>query len=93
MPEMPYLHTLWVNHNQIKNLGVFLATLSKKCPNLKILSMMNNEAAPSYFNGGTYEQYMDYRHYTISQLPHLEVLDDTKVTPQERAEACRIYRM
>ena len=41
--------------------GTFISTLSKNCPKIKILSMMNNEAAPSYFNGGTYEQYMDYR--------------------------------
>ncbi|WAR29452.1 hypothetical protein MAR_003020 [Mya arenaria] len=38
MPEMPLLHTFWVNHNNIENL-----------------------AAPSYFNDGTYEQYTDYR--------------------------------
>ena len=41
--------------------GVFIDTLAKKCPNLQILSMMNNEAAPSYFNSGTKQQYMDYR--------------------------------
>lgn len=29
--------------------------------NCRILSMMNNEAAPSYFNGGSLTQYMDYR--------------------------------
>lgn len=27
----------------------------------RILSMMNNEAAPSYFNGGSLTQYKDYR--------------------------------
>lgn len=27
----------------------------------RILSMMNNEAAPSYFNGGSLTQYIDYR--------------------------------
>ncbi len=26
---------------------------------------MNNEAAPSYFNGGTYIQYTDYRYATM----------------------------
>lgn len=29
--------------------------------NRRILSMMNNEAAPSYFNGGSLTQYTDYR--------------------------------
>ncbi|KAK3095920.1 hypothetical protein FSP39_020842 [Pinctada imbricata] len=52
---------------------------------------MNNEAAPSYFNGGTYQQYMDYRCYVISCLPKLEVLDDKKIEENERSEAERIY--
>ncbi|KAJ8311364.1 hypothetical protein KUTeg_010719 [Tegillarca granosa] len=91
IPLMPTLHTLWVNHNKIKNLGTFVSTLTKNCPNLKLLSMMNNEAAPSYFNGGTFQQYMDYRYFVISKLPKLEVLDDKKITPDERSEAERIY--
>lgn len=92
LPKMPCLHTLWVNHNKISNLGTFISTLSKNCPKMKILSMMNNEAAPSYFNGGTYQQFMDYRYYVISQLPRLEILDDKKIEPNEREEAVRIYR-
>ena len=31
-------------------------------PNLKYLSMMKNEAAPSYFNGGSKKDYQDYRY-------------------------------
>ena len=30
--------------------------------------MMNNDAAPSYFNGGTYQQYVDYRWVKQSKL-------------------------
>lgn len=92
MPELPQLHTLWVNQNKITNLTVFIGTLAKNCPNLRILSMMNNEAAPSYFNNGSYPQYVDYRHYVISKLPKLEILDDKKVETRERQEAERIYR-
>ncbi|GFO17596.1 leucine-rich repeat-containing protein c10orf11 homolog [Plakobranchus ocellatus] len=91
MPLCRHLHTLWVNHNRIQNLGFFLQTIAKNCPNLRILSMMNNEAAPSYFNGGTYQQYVDYRYFVISSLPNLEVLDYTPVTDTEKREAKRIY--
>ncbi|XP_071098796.1 leucine-rich melanocyte differentiation-associated protein-like [Haliotis cracherodii] len=92
LPPLPELNTLWVNHNKIRNLGVFVATISKTCPNLKFLSMMNNEAAPSYFNGGSYQQYVDFRYYVISKIPTLEALDDKQVTSDERREAERIYR-
>ncbi|XP_045184903.2 leucine-rich melanocyte differentiation-associated protein-like [Mercenaria mercenaria] len=90
--DMPSLHTLWVNHNRIDNLSVFISTLAKKCPNLKYLSMMNNKAAPSYFNNGTFQQYIDYRYFVISRLPKLEVLDDKKIDRTERSEAERIYK-
>lgn len=59
---MESLHTLWVNQNKITNLSAFIETVAKCLPNLKYFSMMNNEAAPSYFNGGTYQQYKDYRY-------------------------------
>jgi hypothetical protein len=42
-------------------LGLFVTMLSSSCPNLEHLSLMNNEAAPSFFNGGTFVQYQDYR--------------------------------
>lgn len=92
LPVMNCLQTLWVNHNKISNLSTFISTVSKNCPKLKILSMMNNEAAPSYFNGGSYQQFMDYRYYVISQLPRLEILDDKKIEDNEKEEALRIYK-
>lgn len=92
LPQMIHLETLWVNHNKISNLSTFISIISKNCPKIKILSMMNNEAAPSYFNGGSYQQFMDYRYYVISQLPRLEVLDDKKVEVNEKEEALRIYK-
>ena len=60
-PIIESLHTLWVNHNKITNLSSFVETIAKCFPHLRYFSMMNNEAAPSYFNGGTYYQYKDYR--------------------------------
>ncbi len=91
IPHLDMLHTLWINHNQITNLSVFVQTLATHCPHLKYLSMMNNPAAPSFFNGGSYKQYVDYRHYVISQLPRLIMLDDRQVSLEERQEAERIY--
>ena len=31
------------------------------------------------------------RHYVLSRIPNLEVLDDTKVTDEEKAAAMRLY--
>ncbi|XP_041356508.1 leucine-rich melanocyte differentiation-associated protein-like [Gigantopelta aegis] len=94
LPPMPQLHTLWLNHNKIKiSVSMFISTIAKTCPNLRFLSMMNNEAAPSYFNGGSYQQYVDFRYFVISKLAYLQVLDDKPVSPEERSEAERIYRM
>ena len=61
-PPMDTLKILWVNHNQITNLSIFIEMISQCYPNLTYLSMINNKAAPSYFNGGTYTSYKDYRY-------------------------------
>ncbi|CAB3989661.1 Hypothetical predicted protein [Paramuricea clavata] len=60
-PPLDTVQILWVNHNQITNLSLFIETVCRSYPNLKYLSMINNKAAPSYFNGGTYNSYTDYR--------------------------------
>ncbi|XP_015253527.1 PREDICTED: leucine-rich repeat-containing protein 72-like [Cyprinodon variegatus] len=92
-PYMPSITALCINKNKINNLPVFVEEIRRKFPNIKILSMMNNEAAPSYFNGGSLSQYIDYRLYVISQIPGLEILDDTEVMEKERAEARKTYRL
>lgn len=48
--------------------GFFISMLEQSFPNLECLCMMDNPAAPSYFNDGTYEQYLDYRYSEISNL-------------------------
>lgn len=60
-PLLPCLEHLWVNKNNIVNLPVFIEAVAEAFPCLKHLSMMNNLAAPSYFNGGSVESYRDYR--------------------------------
>ncbi|KAM9406712.1 leucine-rich melanocyte differentiation-associated protein-like isoform 1-T2 [Salvelinus alpinus] len=92
-PYMPSVTTVWINKNKISNLPIFVEEIHRKFPNIKILSMMNNEAAPSYFNGGSLPQYIDYRQYVISQIPSLMILDDTEVLGKERAQAKKTYRM
>ncbi|XP_051799600.1 leucine-rich repeat-containing protein 72 [Acanthochromis polyacanthus] len=92
-PFMPSVTTLCINKNKINNLPVFVEEVRKKFPGIKILSMMNNEAAPSYFNGGSLTQYIDYRQYVISQIPGLEILDDTEVMEKERLQARKTYRL
>uniref|UniRef100_A0A3Q1G6D8 Uncharacterized LOC110957422 n=1 Tax=Acanthochromis polyacanthus TaxID=80966 RepID=A0A3Q1G6D8_9TELE len=91
-PFMPSVTTLCINKNKINNLPVFVEEVRKKFPGI-ILSMMNNEAAPSYFNGGSLTQYIDYRQYVISQIPGLEILDDTEVMEKERLQARKTYRL
>ncbi|XP_071334375.1 leucine-rich melanocyte differentiation-associated protein [Trachinotus anak] len=92
-PYMPSVTTLCINKNKINNLPVFVEEIRRKFPNIKILSMMNNDAAPSYFNGGSLTQYKDYRQYVISQIPGLEILDDTEVLEKERVQARKTYRL
>ncbi|XP_047425070.1 leucine-rich repeat-containing protein 72 [Mugil cephalus] len=92
-PYMPSVTALCINKNKVYNLPVFVEEVRRKFPSIKILSMMNNEAAPSYFNGGSLTQYIDYRQYVISQIPGLEILDDTEVLEKERAQARKTYRL
>ncbi|XP_028262269.1 leucine-rich repeat-containing protein 72 isoform X3 [Parambassis ranga] len=90
-PYMPSITTLCINKNKVTNLPVFVEEIRRKFPSIKILSMMNNKAAPSYFNGGSLTQYIDYRLYVISQIPGLKILDDTEVLDKERVQAQRTY--
>eukprot|EP00047_Mylnosiga_fluctuans_P003278 m.228349 g.228349 ORF g.228349 m.228349 type:complete len:175 (+) comp11731_c0_seq1:69-593(+) len=90
-PYLPNLRILYINHNDISNLSVFIERCAASFPDLVQLSMMNNEAAPSYFNGGNVQQYIDYRLFVISHFPKLATLDDTTVSTEERANARALY--
>ncbi|CAF0951853.1 unnamed protein product [Brachionus calyciflorus] len=91
LPLMENLTTLWVNHNKIENLAIFIQNLQESCINLKYLSMINNKAAPSYFNGGSLNEYNDYRLFVISKLKNLNLLDDKIVTAEERSQSLTFY--
>ena len=60
-PAIPTLTTLWLNHNLIDKLHPFIQNLCKSFPNLKFLSLMGNTGAPSYLNGGSFYEYLQYR--------------------------------
>lgn len=92
LPPMPKLQLLWLNHCKIASLYPWVGKLKESCPNLQYLSLMGNPAAPSYFNGGTFYEYLQYRLFVISQFPSLLHLDDRKVTDDQREEAQRLYK-
>lgn len=85
------LEILWVNGCQIKHLAVFIDKVAASCPNLKMFSMLKNAACPNFFNGGTMQQYTDYRLFVLSRLQKLTILDSTPVTEEERQEALNQY--
>lgn len=89
--KFPAIKLLSVNGNKIANLSVFVNRMSQDLPNLTFLSMMKNDAAPSYFNGGTKSQNEDYRSYVISHFPKLRNLDGWPILDGEREQAYRLY--
>ncbi|XP_029664991.1 leucine-rich melanocyte differentiation-associated protein-like isoform X2 [Formica exsecta] len=91
-PYMPNLELLWLNHNFIQNLYPFIKNLHKSIPNLKYLSLMGNEAAPSYLNGGSFFEYLQYRLFVLSWFPHLMHLDDRIVNDEQLLEAKRLFK-
>ena len=90
-PRLEKLHTLWINSNKIENLILFVDKLVASFPNLRALSMLYNESCPNFLNGGTLQKYKDYRLYLISKLKNLDMLDDKRVTDEERKEATQAY--
>ncbi|XP_077288939.1 leucine-rich melanocyte differentiation-associated protein-like isoform X2 [Arctopsyche grandis] len=92
LPQMPNLRLLWFNHCKVTKLYPWIKSLHESCPNLTHLSLMGNYAAPSYFNGGTFYEYLQYRLYVISLFDSLVHLDDRAVTKDQKREAVRLYR-
>ncbi|XP_028174354.1 leucine-rich melanocyte differentiation-associated protein-like isoform X1 [Ostrinia furnacalis] len=92
LPPLPKLELLWLNHCKIASLYPWVGKLKESCPNLQYLCLMGNPAAPSYLNGGTFYEYLQYRLFVISQFPTLNHLDDRKVTEDQQIEAQRLYK-
>ncbi|XP_059054579.1 leucine-rich melanocyte differentiation-associated protein-like [Achroia grisella] len=92
LPPLPKLQLLWLNRCKISSLYPWVGKLKESCPNLSHLCLMGNPAAPSYLNGGTFYEYLQYRLFVISQFPSLNHLDDRNVTDDQRQEAQRLYK-
>ncbi|XP_041968491.1 leucine-rich melanocyte differentiation-associated protein-like [Aricia agestis] len=92
LPPMPKLEILWLNRCKIASIYPWVGKLRESCPNLTYLSLMGNPAAPSYFNGGTFYEYLQYRLFVISHFPSLTHLDDRRVTEDQRTESERLYK-
>lgn len=87
VPMLPTLQVLWLNYNRLLSLMVFVPGLARSCPQLRVLSLMGNELAPSFLNNGTPEQNANYRLYVIAHFPMLVFLDDRPVLDDERHKA------
>ncbi|CAH0553901.1 unnamed protein product [Brassicogethes aeneus] len=92
IPYLPKLELLWMNHCKITELYPWARKLQQSCPNLKYLSLMGNSMAPSYLNGGSLYEYLQYRLFIISLFPDLKHLDDRAVTEEQKQEAQRMYQ-
>lgn len=75
----PNLERLILTNNDIQELGDIdaLSTL----PNLRVLSLISNPVTSK----------PHYRHYVIHKLPHLRLLDFSKVKQNERKEAEELF--
>lgn len=69
LPQLPQLNLLWLNNCNLSGLNVVSGLIAKKCPNLKILSLMGN---PCTLETVEYE----YRKIIGLRFPNLEFLDD-----------------
>ncbi|XP_072757028.1 uncharacterized protein [Anoplolepis gracilipes] len=88
-PYMSNLELLWLNKNFIKNLHPFIKNLHSSVPNLKFLSLMENETAPSHLNGGSFCECRQYRLFVLSWFPRL---DDKMVNDEPLLEAKRLFK-
>ncbi|CAG9772866.1 unnamed protein product [Ceutorhynchus assimilis] len=91
VPDLPKLHTLSLNKNQICNLESFLLQVKEKLPMLSYLSLLGNQACPNQLSNqeNDDEDYQRYRYFVLHHLPNLKFLDSNRVTNQERTEAKR----
>ncbi|KAI6660571.1 Leucine-rich repeat-containing protein [Oopsacas minuta] len=91
LPKMHSLTYLSLVDNKIGNLAIFIDKIADKVPNLKYLNLLKNPAAPNYFNGGSADDYKDYRLYVINSMPNIKVVDYIEVGEEEIKEAKRVY--
>ncbi|XP_025028897.1 leucine-rich melanocyte differentiation-associated protein [Python bivittatus] len=89
LPNLPHLHTLMLNKNQITELEGLLDHLAEVAPSLEFLSLLGNSACPNELvckdkDEGDYQR---YRYFVLHKLTNLKFLDSRKVSSKEREEA------
>lgn len=67
-----------------------LDTLKRKTPQLQHLSLLGNTGVPSYLNGGTQLEYIQYRLFVAGELPGLLSLDCSEFSADELSQATAI---
>ena len=86
LPHLPSLRYLSVNGNEITDLVAFVNMIQQNCPNLKWLSMLNNDACAA-FSQCSVAECSPYRLYVIARIKTLTTLDVTHITERERCAA------
>eukprot|EP00041_Stephanoeca_diplocostata_P009844 m.154992 g.154992 ORF g.154992 m.154992 type:complete len:538 (-) comp17921_c0_seq5:63-1676(-) len=87
LPVLHNLSTLWLNHNEIADIRSLLKMLTVQTPRLQHLSLLGNKGVPSYLNGGTQLEYIQYRLFVAGELPGLLSLDCSEFSADERSDA------
>ncbi|XP_021924365.1 leucine-rich melanocyte differentiation-associated protein-like isoform X2 [Zootermopsis nevadensis] len=89
VPQLPNLHILSLNKNNISNLESLLTKIAKNLPSLHYLSLLGNAACPNQLSDADKdeEDYQRYRFYVLYHLPRLKFLDSRCVTSEEWKEA------
>jgi len=91
-PKLPKLHTLWMNKNQIRDVGACFEKklVVKNLPSLNYVSLLNNPGCPNELTQKDPNDYKRYRYLLLYRIPKLVFLDAAKVTPKERKEGKRV---
>uniref|UniRef100_A0A183CLN4 Leucine-rich repeat-containing protein 51 n=1 Tax=Globodera pallida TaxID=36090 RepID=A0A183CLN4_GLOPA len=79
IPRLDKLETLSLNGNQIKNIGVLLQYLKRKCPNLKFLSLIGNPGWPHPILNDNLQLYRTYALSAVRLFPSLQFLDTARL--------------
>ncbi|CAL8256014.1 unnamed protein product [Lota lota] len=94
LPQLPSLHTLTLNKNQISFLDFskqkyLFPHLGVATPGLRYLSLLGNEACPNQLVSPDKDEddYQRYRYFVLYKMPQLKFLDTRKVTSREVLEA------
>ena len=79
IPRLEKLTSLSLNSNKIKNIGLLLQFLARKCPNLRFLSLIGNPGWPHPIINPNFQLYHKYALAAAKFLPTLRFLDTLSV--------------